>query len=85
MKKVIVSLLVVLSLSTISYAGQNEFCAGFARGYVSGYKQSSGSSFDPFVPFCPFQPFKRFNDPKSDYEHGYIIGFKQGVRSGYRR
>ena len=61
-----------------------EFCDGFKRGYIVGYKQTSGSGFDPFVPFCPFQPFKGINDPKSDYEHGYVIGYEKGKKEGRR-
>jgi len=66
--------------STSVFASQ--FCDGFEQGYKTGHKQASGSGFDPFVPFCPFQPFKGFNDPKSDYEHGYIIGLKKGMQEG---
>ena len=61
---------------------KSEFCAGFERGYITGYKQSSGSSFEPFTPFCPFQPFKAYNDPDSDFEHGYIIGYEKGIKEG---
>ena len=70
----------LLSITTFA----SEFCDGFERGYITGYKQSSGSGFDPFVPFCPFQPFKRLNDPESDYEHGYIIGYETGLKKGKR-
>lgn len=69
--------------STSVFASQ--FCDGFGQGYKTGYKQASGSGFDPFIPFCPFQPFKGFNDPKSDYEHGYIIGLSQGMAKGSGR
>jgi len=79
MKKVALILLFTL-IGSAAFA--SEFCDGFARGYVTGYKQSSGSSFDPFVPFCPFQPFKGFNDPDSDFEHGYLIGLEQGLNEG---
>ena len=82
-KSVGILFLFILSLGSSIYAtAKTEFCAGFERGYITGYKQASGSSFDPFVPFCPFQPFKGFNDPESDFEHGYIIGYEQGVREG---
>jgi hypothetical protein len=83
MKKLLSVSVFLVSLTTPVGADQNEFCAGYERGYITGYKQSSGSSFDPFPPFCPFQPFKGFNDPESDYEHGYIIGYEDGVRAGY--
>ena len=77
--------LIMLAL-VIGFAGyasaKSDFCRGFERGYITGYKQASGSSFDPFTPFCPFQPTKGFNDPQSDYEHGYIIGYEQGLKDG---
>ena len=82
MKQLITATIVLVGLSSVSLAGQNQFCPGFERGYTTGYKQSSGSSFEPFTPFCPFQPFKGFNDPESDYEHGYIIGYEKGLREG---
>ena len=78
MKKLILLVAILSSSSAVA----SDFCAGFERGYITGYKQSSGSSFDPFTPFCPFQPFKRFNDPESDYEHGYIIGYDKGTTEG---
>lgn len=80
MKKLFIVSAILMGLTSSVYA--NQFCSGFERGYVTGYKQSSGSSFEPFTPFCPFQPFKGFNDPKSDYEHGYIIGYKKGIQEG---
>ena len=82
MKRLISVMIVLIGLSSLALASQKQFCPGFERGYISGYKQSSGSGFEPFTPFCPFQPFKGFNDPKSDYEHGYIIGYEKGLREG---
>ena len=79
MKKAIGIIFFTLLFSTTVLA--SEFCEGFERGYKTGYKSANNTSFDPFVPFCPFQPFKKYGDPQSDYEHGYIIGFKQGSRS----
>jgi len=85
MKRTLVAFLVaILAATTTVGASQDEFCAGFERGYIAGYKQSSGSSFDPFTPFCPFQPFKKFSDPASDFEHGYIIGYETGRVEGMR-
>ena len=82
MKQLLTSVVLVVALSSSVIAGQNEFCPGFERGYISGYKQSSSGNFEPFTPFCPFQPFKGFNDPESDYEHGYIIGYEKGLQKG---
>ena len=84
MKRLLTTVILITGLSSLAFSSQNQFCPGFERGYTTGYKQSSGSSFKPFTPFCPFQPFKGFNDPKSDYEHGYIIGYEKGMREGRR-
>ena len=82
MKKTSLIILSLLILFAGGVASESDFCKGFGSGYITGYKQASGSSFDPFVPFCPFQPFKGPNDPKSDYEHGYIIGYEKGKKDG---
>lgn len=65
-----------------SLAVASEFCSGFEHGYITGYKQASGSSYEPYTPYCPYQPYKAYNDPESDLEHGYIIGFEQGLQEG---
>jgi hypothetical protein len=80
-----VSILTAIFLSIFSmsvYASQ--FCAGFEAGYITAYKQAKSASLAPLVPLCPLQPLKGFGDPESDYEHGYTIGFKQGMAVGYR-
>lgn len=59
-----------------------EFCDGFEAGYKTGYKEAKRTTFDPFPPFCPFQPFKKTGDPESDFEHGYVIGYKKGFADG---
>lgn len=71
---------ILLAVSINTYA--SDFCKGFERGYITGYKQASGSRLEPLVPLCPLQPLKNFNDPESDYEHGYLIGLKQGYQEG---
>ena len=75
---------IILSVfwATPAYAGRSEFCAGFKQGYITGYKQASGNSYDPYAPYCPYQPYKGYNDPKSDSEHGYVIGYEQGKKAG---
>lgn len=80
MKKKICVIIFAGLFSLSAYA--SEFCEGFKRGYITGYKQTSGSSYDPYTPYCPYQPYKGYNDPKSDYEHGYIIGYEEGLRKG---
>lgn len=70
----------ILLFSASVYASQ--FCAGFEAGYITGYKQASGSGLAPLTPICPLQPLKGFGDPESDYEHGYTIGYRKGVAAG---
>ena len=62
-------------------ANASEFCTGFKDGFITGYKSAKNTGMNPMVPFCPMKPMKGFGDPQSDYEHGYIIGFKKGQRS----
>ena len=75
--------LVIFSALFSSAALASQFCAGFEAGYITGYKQAKGTSMSPMVPMCPMQPMKGFGDPKSDYEHGYTIGFRKGTADGY--
>ncbi len=78
MKKILLSIFLVLfSISTAQ--AYSEFCAGFKAGYITGYKQAKNTAFNPFVPYCPTQPFKSYGDPSSDFEHGYGIGYRQGM------
>ena len=69
-------------LTNLSFA--SDFCEGFKRGYITGYKHASGSGYDPYTPYCPYQPYKSAGDPQSDYEHGYTIGMKEGMIKGSR-
>lgn len=71
----------ILSLFSIT-AFASEFCDGFKQGYITGHKQSAGTNLIPLVPLCPLKPLKGFGDPKSDFEFGYTIGFKQGIVEG---
>ena len=74
-------LLTLFFIFFISTAHASDFCNGFNNGFITGWKMARNSNMKPFLPFCPMKPIKGFGDPKSDYEHGYIIGFKQGSRS----
>jgi hypothetical protein len=74
----------LISVAGVALAGQAEFCTAFQRGYVTGIKQASGWSADIAPPACPAQPAKLVNDPQSDYEHGYVVGFQEGLRSGQK-
>ena len=78
-KKIISALL--LSVFSVS-AFASEFCDGFKQGYITGHKQSSGSSLKPLTPHCPLKPLKGLGDPKSDYEFGYTIGYRKGISEG---
>ncbi|WP_411361152.1 hypothetical protein [Pseudidiomarina sp. YC-516-91] len=60
-------------------ASTAQFCAGFERGYVAGYQKANNTTLRPIVPICPIQPLKGFGDPESDFEHGYQIGFVEGM------
>lgn len=77
MKKGIVVGFIASLLSANVFA--SDFCDGFKSGFITGYKQASGGVYDPLAPYCPTQPYKNYNDPKSDFEHGYIIGLKIGL------
>jgi len=79
-KKGIVGFLFLALFSFGALADQ--FCDGFERGYITGYKQASGSSLEPLPPLCPLQPLKKLSDPDSDFEHGYLIGLQRGMRAG---
>ena len=79
-KKNIITLLFLTVFSASAFA--SEFCNGFKQGYITGYKQAKGTSLAPLVPLCPLQPLKGFGDPKSDFEHGYTIGFRKGASGG---
>jgi len=80
MKSIFAALLAVAVSISAAYA--SEFCEGFEAGYITGHKQASGAGYDPYTPYCPYQPYKDYNDPDSDFEHGYIIGYEEGLREG---
>ena len=71
-------------LLSVTVAFADEFCDGFERGYITGYKQATNSSLSPLVPLCPLPPLKGFGDPSSDFEFGYTIGFRQGLTAAGR-
>ncbi len=80
----IIMKIIVLILASL-FTGQaiaSDFCDGFEAGYIAGYKQSSGGSYDPYPPYCPYQPHKGYSDPENDEEHGFIIGYEQGLIDG---
>ena len=75
--------ILILGILTGVPAQASEFCTGFKQGYQTGYKQSTGSSINPTTPLCPLQPLKKLNDPKSDFEHGYLIGLQSAQAANY--
>ena len=78
--------LILIALAPLSVpAGQDEFCNGYYKGYLEGYKWASGSIFEPSIPLCPLQPRKTPRDPRDDTEHGYELGYDQGREAGGRR
>jgi hypothetical protein len=85
--KLLASLVACLTLAATqaAVAGQDEFCEGYYRGYLEGYKRESGSIFDPSVPFCPTMPRMRAGAPRDDTEHGYEVGYEQGRDAARRR
>jgi hypothetical protein len=78
--------LILLALAPLAaFADQNEFCNGYYRGYLEGYKRASGSIFEPSIPLCPLMPRKTARDPSDDSEHGYEVGYEQGREAGSKR
>lgn len=68
-------------------AGQNQaddsqFCAGFEAGYISGYKKAAQTSFDPIPPYCPVAAAWSISAPESSWDHGYQVGYEQGLNDG---
>lgn len=75
--------LLLSSIATNAGADVRDFCAGFERGYVTGYKKARNTSLAPLVPLCPLQPLKHSGAPDSDFEHGYGIGYERGLSDGH--
>ena len=74
----------MISLFASAAALGSEFCSGFEKGYKTGYKKAANTSLEPLAPLCPLQPLKGFGDPRSDFEHGYTIGYEKGREEGTR-
>ena len=79
MKYFLAILALGLLLSSNAFAG--EWCAGWKKGYVAGYKNAHNTVLKPIVPICPLKPLKGFGDPADDFEWGYIVGLKSGFAS----
>lgn len=77
-------LLLALTMGVVATAAASEFCDGYKSGFVTGYKQAADTSLKPLTPLCPLKPLRGFGDPKSDFEFGYTLGFKDGTIDGSR-
>lgn len=82
MNRFVSALFVASVLVAPAHADQQQFCNGFKSGYKAGYMRAAQSSLPPLPPLCPLQPLKSFGDPKSDFEHGYAVGFETGLAEG---
>lgn len=68
MKQLLMTLTLIAGLSSLSLAGQNEFCAGFAE----GYKTVKGDMV--IVPICPIAPITPIGS----------TDFREGIKAGIR-
>lgn len=78
----LVSLLTLGAFATDARADGDDFCDGFKRGYITGYKKANDTAITPLTPMCPMQPMKQFGDSSSAYERGYTTGYDQGTQNG---
>ena len=81
--------LVILSISGFSVpvmgnSMDNHFCDGYKTGYTAGYEQVTGQPPVRLSPLCPLKPPDTPADEKAQFDRGYDIGFKAGVRDGSR-
>ena len=74
MKHLLRSLLVftVITASTLAFAGQDEFCAGFEE----GYKSIKGDMV--LVPLCPLAPLTPLGS--TDFRQGILAGIRAAQR-----
>ena len=70
MKKfyILFAAILTLGISTIAFAGQAEFCAGFTEGYKSIKGEQT------LVPPCPTAPATPFSS--TDYQEGIKAGIE---------
>jgi hypothetical protein len=80
MRTLLAALTALMLFATPVVAG--EFCNGYERGYITGYKQGSGYAVDPPTPPCPPKPPRGYADPESDFEFGYVLGYEDGKSDG---
>lgn len=62
----------LLVLTSLTYAGQDEFCAGFAE----GYKSIKGDMV--IVPICPIAPITPIGS--TDFRQGILAGIAAAQR-----
>ncbi len=68
MKQLLITLALVTGISSLSIAGQNEFCVGFTE----GYKTVKGDMV--IVPICPISPITPIGS----------TDFREGIKAGIR-
>jgi hypothetical protein len=74
-----------LVLAAALPAPASEFCRGFERGYVVGYKRVNGQGLDPPPPVCPMQPMRLLGETQNDFEHGFAVGMDHGIEAASAR
>lgn len=62
----------------------SDFCDGYRAGFTAGYEQTAGQSPTRMSPLCPLKPPGTPANKKAEFDAGYDIGFKEGVRNGSR-
>lgn len=73
MKKVIVTIGILIALSF----GGSSFCSGWSAGYIAGHCYGKGySCLEPLVPLCPLARLG-----EDHFEGGYNRGFLRGLAS----
>ena len=74
MKRFIVTIILTMGLAGSVFAGQDEFCAGFAE----GYKTVKGDMV--IVPICPIAPITPIGS--TDFREGIKAGIRSATNNG---
>ncbi len=79
-----------LLLSGNAYAAsvnKADFCNGYKRGYGAGYQKATNLPYAKVPIYCPYKQgsnwYKKDSSSQSDFEHGYIIGYEDGLKKLY--
>jgi hypothetical protein len=87
LKKLILALFLsfsATSLPVFSNSMDNHFCEGYKAGYTAGWEQVRGETPTRLSPFCPLMPLDTPNNEKAQFDRGYDVGLRAGVRDGSR-